>query len=182
MNYWLLLIPFISAFIGWLGSWIAGKMLVQKIIPGRQQQLAMEIGKAASAGFSFAGIEKKINDPENIKKIMPVVEAHIDDFLRQKLKTKMPMIGMLIGDKTINSLKEIFLKEIEEMFPLILKQFAGDLKKELDIQTLISAKINSVTPSQLQKSFSPVLNYFGLAGAITGFIVGLVNIGIILSF
>lgn len=180
MNYWLILIPFISALIGWLGSWVAGKMLVEKIIPRRQQQLATEIGIAASAGFSFADIEKKISDPENIKRVMPVVETHIDDFLRHKLKAKMPMIGMLIGDKTINSLKEIFLKEIEEMFPPLMQQFAGNLKNEFDIQTLVTTKINSITPGQFQKALSPVLGYYRHTGAITGFIIGVINAGLFL--
>ncbi len=160
MNYWLLLIPVIAAIVGWAGSWISGKVLVQKIVPSRQSQLAAAIGTSVSAAFSMADIERKINDPENIKKVMPVVEVHIDDFLRNKLKAKMPMIGMLIGDKTINSLKEVFLKEIEEMFPQVMTKFTGNLKNEFDIGTLVTAKINSVSPAQVQKIFSPVLRYF----------------------
>jgi uncharacterized membrane protein YheB (UPF0754 family) len=182
MNYWLFVIPVLSALLGWIGSWISGNILVRKIFPARRHDLAVAIGKAASEAFSVTDIEKKINDPENIKKIMPIVESHVDDFLRNKLKEKMPMIGMLIGDKTINSLKEVFLKEIEEMFPQVMNKFTGNLKNEFDIQTLVITRINSISPDQLQKMMSPVLRYFGLTGALVGLVIGLVNTVLLLLF
>ena len=180
MNYLLLLIPVISALLGWLGSWMAGKIFLHQIIPGRRQQLAEKIGKAVSAEFSFEDLEKKIVDPDNIKKIMPLVEVHIDDFLRNKLKEKMPMISMFIGNKTIDSLKEVFLKEIEDLFPQVLKQFSGNLQSELDIEAMVTKKITSVRTEELEKIFSPALSYFRFAAAITGLIIGLVNAAIFL--
>ena len=182
MNYWLFLIPLISALLGWICSWISGNILVHKIFPARREALALAIGKAASESFSVSDIEKKISDPENIKKVMPVVEAHVDDFLRHKLKEKMPMIGMLIGDKTINSLKEVFLKEIEDMFPQVMNKFTGNLKNEFDIQTLVTARVNAITPAQLQKMISPVLQYICLSGALIGLIIGLVNVLLVSIF
>ena len=180
MNYWLLIIPVVSAFIGWIGSWIAGKILIHKIIPNRQEHLAQKIGKAISAEFSFVDIEKKITDPETTKKIMPLVEAHVDDFLRNKLKEKMPVIGMFIGDKTINTLKEVFLNEIEDLFPQVLKQFAGNLQSEFNIETIVTNKITAVSTKQIEKALSPSLNYFRLIGAITGFVIGIINIAFFL--
>src|SRR6476646_1651503 len=126
MNYWQLIIPVFSVIIGWLSAWIACKIFLYRIIPHNRQSLAEKAGKAASAAFPFADLEQRILDPDSIKKIMPLVEEHVDDFLRNKLKEKMPVIGMFIGNKTIDSLKEVFLKEIEELFPQVLKQFAGN--------------------------------------------------------
>ena len=94
----------------------------------------------------------------------------------------MPMIGMLIGDKTINSLKEVFLKEIEDMFPQVMDKFTGNLKNEFDIQTLVTARVNSISPAQLQEMISPVLRYFCFTGALIGFITGLVNTVLLLLF
>ena len=180
MNYWFLLIPVLSALTGFIGSWIAGKILFQKIIPKRQQYLAEKIGKTVSTEFSIADLKKKISDPENVKKVMPLVEEHVDDFLRNKLKAKMPVIGMLIGDKTINSLKEVFLQEIEDLFPQVLKQFAGNLQSELDIETMIAQKITAIPSGKLRRAFSPALRYFQFAGTITGFIIGAINVFIFL--
>src|SRR5512138_408437 len=99
MNYWLILIPIISAFIGWFTNWVAIKMLfhprepkkilgltIQGIFPKRQTILAANLGKLVSDEFlSFADIEKKISDPTNLKKIMPMIDTHVEDFLRRKL-------------------------------------------------------------------------------------------------
>jgi hypothetical protein len=176
MNYWLLIIPAISGIIGGLGAWIAGKVFLYRIIPLNQQSLAEKAGKAASAAFSFTDLEKKIIDPDNIKKIMPVVEKHIDDFLRNKLKEKMPVIGMFIGNKTIDSLKEVFLKEIEDLFPHVLKQFSANLQSELNIETMIAGKITNVSAIQWEETLSPALRYFQIMGAITGFLTGVINL------
>jgi uncharacterized membrane protein YheB (UPF0754 family) len=176
MNYWLLLIPVLSALVGLIGSRVAWRILLQKIIPRSQQDLAKKIAKAISNEFSFTDIEQKISDPENVKKIMPLVEKHIDDFLRNKLKAKMPVIGMFIGDKTITSLKEVFLQEIEDLFPQVLKQFSGNLQNELDIETKIAQKIATIPPGRLEEMFSPALRYFQFTGAIAGFIIGLINV------
>jgi len=176
MNYWLLLIPFGSTLLAWIGMWIAGRLLVYRVIPSRREELARSIGKAVSDAFSFADIEKKISDPNNIKSVMPVVEEHVDDFLRNKLKAKMPVVGMFIGDKTVNSLKEVFLKEIEELFPQVLTRFAGNLQKDFDIETMAARKIATVSASQIEKALSPLLRYFCLAGAISGLIIGCINL------
>jgi uncharacterized membrane protein YheB (UPF0754 family) len=176
MNYWLLLIPVLSAILGWLGAWIAGQIFLYKIIPARQHAVAEKIGKSVSAAFSFADLEKKIIDPNNIRKVMPVVEEHIDDFLRNKLKEKMPVIGMFIGNKTIDSLKEVFLKEIEDLFPQVLQQFTANMQSELNIEGMVINKITNVSVVQLEKTLSPVLRYFQIAAAITGFIIGAINL------
>jgi hypothetical protein len=54
----------------------------QGIFPKRQKQFAEKLGKLVSAEFlSFTDIEQKISDPDNLKKIMPMIESHVDDFL-----------------------------------------------------------------------------------------------------
>ena len=106
MSVWLLTIPFISAFIGWFTNWIAIKMLFHPkaprrilgitfhgIFPKRQQQFAEKLGKLVSNELlSFSDIEQKITKPENIEKLLPQVEEHIDIFLRTKLSDTFPML------------------------------------------------------------------------------------------
>ena len=176
MNYWLLLLPILSATLGWLATLTASWVFIHKIIPARRQSLATAIGKSASNAFPFSELEKKITDPDNIKKVMPVVEEHVDDFLRNKLKEKMPVIGMFIGNKTIDSLKEVFLKEIEDLFPNVMKQFTGNLQKEVNIERIVADRITNVSAAQMESALLPALRYFQICGALTGFVIGLVNL------
>jgi uncharacterized membrane protein YheB (UPF0754 family) len=193
MNYWIFIIPVISAIIGWLinsaiisllfrprqPKKIAGNKL-QGVIPRYKPMLAIKLGELAAREFTFEGIEKKISDPETVRKVMPLIEDHIDHFLKVKLPKEMPVISMFIGDKTIGSLKKTFLQEIEDMFPMVLSKFAGNLKEEFDPQKIIQSKIDGMddqfVESILRKQLSKQFIVFRCIGAVTGFIIGLLQI------
>lgn len=194
MNYWLFLIPVISAFIGWVTNWVAIKMLFHPrqpkkilgvtfhgIFPKRQQQFAEKLGKLVSAEFlSFGDIEQKISNPENLKKVMPMIETHVDDFLRNRLKDEMPVISMFIGDKTIDNLKKLFMQEIEILFPQVMKQYAANLKSELDLEQIVIQKVSKFSSDKLEEVLYQIMSkefrFVEIIGAVIGFIIGLIQI------
>lgn len=194
MNYWLILIPLISAFIGWVTNWVAIKMLFhprepkrilgitfQGIFPKRQKQFAEKLGKLVSDEFlSFSDIEEKISNPENLKKIMPVIENHIDDFLRTRLSNEMPVISMFIGDKTINKLKGAFMSEIETLFPKVMRQYAANLKTELDLEHIVVQKVSAFSSDKLEEVLYQIMSkefrFVEIIGAVIGFLIGVVQI------
>lgn len=194
MNYWLILIPIISAFIGWVTNWIAIKMLFHPrepkkilgitfhgIFPKRQHLFAEKLGKLVSAEFlSFDDIEQKISSPENLKKIMPMIEDHVDDFLRNRLGKEMPVISMFIGDKTISKLKDAFMKEIELLFPPVMKQYAANLKSELDIEQIVIKKVSAFSSDKLEEILYQIMSkefrFVEIIGAVIGFIIGAVQV------
>lgn len=190
MNYWLLTIPVISAFIGWITNRVAIKMLFhpreakkilgitfQGIFPKRQKQFAEKLGKLVSKEFlSFTDIEQKISDPQNLKKVMPMIEKHVDEFLRTRLSDEMPVISMFIGDSTITKLKIAFMKEIETLFPQVMKQFASNLKNELDLEHIIIQKVSAFSSDKLEEILYQIMSkefkFVEIIGAIIGFIIG----------
>jgi uncharacterized membrane protein YheB (UPF0754 family) len=184
MNWWLLIfLPLTSAFIGWGSNWLLVKMLFS-VFSKRQPQLAQTLGPIIAKEFvSFNQLEEKITNPDSIKKIMPVAEVHIDDFLRNKLKEGFPMISM-VGDRTINTLKEIFMKELEAIFPVIMKKYLQNLQQDLNLEQTITHKLAAL---QVQKLKTAVYQHAGrelrqayLLGAAVGFFIGLIQAGIIL--
>jgi uncharacterized membrane protein YheB (UPF0754 family) len=194
MNWMLLLIPVISAFIGWFTNWIAIKMLFhpkepkkilgvtfQGIFPKRQQQFAVKLGKLVSNELlSFAEIEQKISDPENVTKLLPVLEQHIDTFLREKLTTEIPMIGMLIGDKTIAQVKGVFIKELEELFPILMQQYMATLENELDLEKIVVQKVGQFSSNKLEEILNQIMatefRFVEIIGGVLGFIIGLLQV------
>ncbi|HPG11264.1 MAG TPA: DUF445 family protein [Chitinophagaceae bacterium] len=194
MNYWLLLIPVISAFIGWITNRVAIKMLfhprepkrflgitIQGIFPKRQKQFAEKLGRVVSSEFlSFQDIEQKISDPENLKKIMPLIEKHVDDFLRIRLSDEMPVISMFIGDKTIDKLKASFMKEIELLFPVVMKQYAANLQTELDLEHIVIQKVSNFSSDKLEEILYQIMSkefrFVELIGAFIGFIIGVLQV------
>jgi uncharacterized membrane protein YheB (UPF0754 family) len=194
MTYGLILIPIISAFIGWFTNWIAIKMLfhprepkkvlwftIHGIFPKRQQQFAEKLGKLVSEELlSFKDIEEKITHPDNISKVMPQIEAHIDTFLRVKLPQQMPVISMFIGDKTINELKSVFLTELETLFPIIMKNYMYNIENQLDLEKIVIKKVSGFSSDKLEKILQSIMSkefrFVEIIGGVLGFIIGLLQI------
>jgi uncharacterized membrane protein YheB (UPF0754 family) len=194
MNPWLYTIPFISAFIHWLTIWMALKLLfhphepkkfmgmtLQGIFPKRQKQIAESLGKIVGQELlSFGEIEKTITNPENVQKILPLAEQHIEDFLRHKLKESMPVISMFIGDKTIVQLKTVFMKELEELFPQIMKSYVANIKNDLDLERIVTEKIVNFSSERLEEMLNRILTkefrFVEVIGAALGFFIGLLQI------
>ena len=200
MTWQLLLIPVTTAFSCWLVIQILFTVLfrphkprsilglrVQGILPKKQSVIAAKAGKiVAEEFFSLTTIEEKISEPATLQKIMPLIEEHIDDFLRNKLKKEMPFIGMLIGDKTIGSLKKVFMTELETLFPNIMRSYASNLIADLDIEQLVTKKIAAASIQQVEKSFkenfSRELLLVQLASTSIGLIIGLIVLVVIVYF
>lgn len=198
MNYWLLLIPVISAFIGWVTNWVAIKMLFhpkqpvkvlgitfQGIFPKRQDQFAVKLGKLVSEQLlSFNDIESKLTNPANLQKMMPMVEQKIDDFLRVRLADTMPMISMFIGDKTIEKLKTAITNELESLFPALIKNYTSSLRQELDLEQIVTEKVKNFSSDQLEDILYQVMarefKFVEIIGGVLGFLIGLVQVAITL--
>ncbi len=198
LSWWFYTIPFISAFIHWLTIWMALKLLfhprqpkrilgftLQGVFPKRQRQIAESLGRIVGQELlSFGDIEKAITDPENVQRILPLVEEHIDHFLRNKLKETMPMIAMFIGDKTIAQLKAVFMQELEALFPVIMKNYVTHLREDLDLEKMVVDKIAGFSNDRLETMLNEFLTkefrFVEVIGAALGFLIGLLQIGMTL--
>ncbi|HLY72246.1 MAG TPA: DUF445 family protein [Puia sp.] len=194
MNPWLYSIPIISAFIHWLTIWMALKLLfhprqpkrilfftLQGIFPKRQKQIAESLGRIVGQELlSFSDIEETITHPENVQKILPAAEKHIDHFLRVRLKENMPVISMFIGEKTINQFKEVFMQELAELFPVIIKNYINNLKHDLDLERIVVEKVAAFSSEKLEKMLNQILTkefrFVEVIGAALGFIIGVFQI------
>jgi uncharacterized membrane protein YheB (UPF0754 family) len=193
MNWWLVTIPFISAFIGWITNWVAIKMLFHPrepkkilgvtfhgIFPKRQRSFAEKLGQLVSKELlSFTEIESKITSPENLEKIMPFVEQHIDLFLKEKLGEQMPMIKMFVGEKTLDQMKEIFMAELKELFPLLMKNYMNNLQNELDLEKIVVEKVAAFSSHKLEAILQQIMTkefkFIEIIGAVLGFIIGFIQ-------
>jgi uncharacterized membrane protein YheB (UPF0754 family) len=194
MNFFLILIPFISAFIGWFTNWIAIKMLFHPkepkkilgitfhgIFPKRQVQFAEKLGIMVSKELiSFAEIEEKITDPKNIEKMMPIVEAKIDEFLRTRLSDAFPIISMFIGENTINQLKTVFMKELETLFPNMIKSYMKSLESTLDLEKIVTQNVSGFSSDKMENILNQIMSkefrFVEIIGGVLGFIIGLFQV------
>ena len=184
----------LSAFTGWITTWIAIKLLfhprkpvnvlglkIQGIFPKNQLLIAQKLGQVVSKEFiSFAEIEAKVTDPENLKKLRPEIEGHIDAFLRDKLKETFPMLSMFMGDKTINQLKDAFLLELENLFPVLMKSYMTKLEQDLDLEKIVTEKVAGFSLGKLEDILNQItkkeFKFLELVGGIFGFLIGLLQV------
>jgi len=188
------LIPFISAFIGWFTNWIAIKMLfhprqpmnlgfmtLQGIFPKRQRQFAEKLGKlVADELLSFDDIREKLTDPEKIKNIIPLVEGHLEHFLRVKLPDAMPVLSMFIGDSTIKQIKDVLVKELDTLFPMMIAQYLDNVKDELDLEKIVTDKVAAFSSDKLEQILQGIMSrefrFVEIIGGVLGFLIGLLQL------
>jgi len=184
----------ISAFIGWFTNWIAIKMLFHPkepkkilgitfhgIFPKRQQQFAQKLGKLVSEELlSFKVIEEKIISPDNLSKMMPLVEEKIDLFLREKLSSVFPMISMFIGQNTINQLKVVFMKELETMFPEIIGSYMKNIESQLDLEKMVTEKVSGFSSDKMEIILNQIMSkefrFVEIIGGVLGLIIGILQV------
>lgn len=128
-------------------------------------------------------IKENIISQENLEKIMPEMEKHIDEFLTVKLPQDIPMLSMFIGEKTIHQIKEVFMKELRVLFPKILSTYLDKMLKPGNIQKLLKEKISNSSVSTIITGFKKknassftkikiLASVFGLiAGSLLSFVI-----------
>ncbi len=190
----------LSAFTGWITTWIAIKMLfhprnpikflgltIQGIFPKNQRLIAEKLGQVVGKELlSFDEIEQKVTNPENLQKLKPVIEEHIDNFLTHKLKDVFPMLSMFIGEKTIAQLKDAFLGELETLFPLLMKNYMGQLEKDLDLEKIVTEKVAAFSSEKLEDILSQItkkeFKFLEIIGGVFGLLIGLIEVLVSIFF
>jgi len=184
----------LSTFTGWVTTWIAIKMLfhprkpikifgltIQGIFPKNQRLIAEKLGQVVGKELlSFDEIEQKVTDPENLQKLKPEIEAHIDNFLSNKLKEVFPMLSMFIGEKTITQLKAAFLLELENLFPVLMKGYMAKLQHDLDLEKIVTEKVANFSSEKLEDILNQItkreFKFLELVGGFFGFLIGIIEV------
>ena len=72
------------------------------------------------------------------------------------------------------------MEEIRVLLPEVISQFAGNLKKQLDPEQMITQKVAGFPPDKLEKllnqHLSGELRLAKLFGALIGFIIGVIQL------
>jgi len=184
----------LTAFTGWVTTWLAIKMLfhprypikifgmkIQGVFPKNQQMIAEKLGQVVSKELlSFEEIESKITNPDNLQKLRPDIEAHIDHFLRNKLKEVFPMLSMMLGEKTILQLKGAFLEELESLFPILMKSYMNKLQHDLDLEKIITEKVANFSSEKLEDILKQItqkeFKFLEIISTLFGLIIGLAQV------
>jgi len=173
----IVLLPLLVACFGWLISWGFIKIIFfphQSIrVAGRQWQ-SLFSNKAGQ--ISISQILPQLAQGDSFQKLLPFIDAKLDEFFKERLVQKMPIISMFIGDKTIAQLKEVFLEELAQIFPSLLSEFTQSTANAflLNIETKWSKKIEQYLLKATQKLRTAAFFFGFIWGLILQFILSIV--------
>jgi uncharacterized membrane protein YheB (UPF0754 family) len=188
--------PFIAAFTGWFTTWIAIFMLfhpreprrffgitIQGVFPKRQKVFAAKLGAVvANELLHFNDIMQHIKDPSQLANLKPVIETHVETFLQVKLKEKLPVISMFVGEGTLQKIKEGLMEEIDLLLPEIIGKYADNLSERVDIERMVTEKVSNFSSDKLEEILATVMSkefrFVELIGGVLGFVIGLIQMGL----
>lgn len=123
----------------------------------------------------LAEIRKNITSESSFSTLAGLAEEQVDEFLRIRLVKELPYIGMLIGEKTIDSLKKVFMKELEVLFPTVMNQYLDSIQTDNVSKPFAENYIDGISDKSINEIFKPVARMIITGSVLLGVIIGLLQ-------
>ena len=194
----LLLLPLIAALIGWLTNYLAVKMLfhpklpikifgisIQGVFPKRQKQLAEKLGTlVAEELFSVKDVAQKLKELATSSESMELVGKRIEKTIREKLVKSFPMLAMFLTDEMVEKVTNLFKSELQDFLGESAKDLGRKLEENLDVKELVRVKVEAFSSNKLEEILVAIMSkefrFIEIIGALLGFFIGCVQVGLIL--
>lgn len=190
-------IPLIAALIGWITNYIAVKMIfrpkkafnflgikIQGLVPKRQTELASSMGEMIQRDLiSHSDVNQVLQGEEIRTEVYQFIDTQIDSMLSDFL-AKNPMLTMFIQGEMLENIKSSLSAHMTSAVPKLLNSVVGKVESNLDFKKIVEDKINSFDLTKLEdivyRISSTELKTIEYLGAVLGFIVGLLQVAIML--
>jgi len=190
-------LPVIAALIGWFTNYIAVKMIFRPrrelrfagirvigLIPKRKHDLAVKIAET---------IEKELISHKDIIAILQsedfhlhagdVIRKKVDGFIAEKL-SKNALIAMFVTPDMSAKFSDMIMEELQKEMPGLIDSLFTAVEEKIDFRKIIQAKIDEFDISRLESIIYAIasreLRAIEILGGVLGFIVGLVQLAIVL--
>lgn len=193
----LISLPIVSALIGWATNKLAIYMLFhprkqksfcgikwQGLIPRRQNDIAEKTATIIEREFlSQHIIRQKVEAIDLRPHIETLARKLVHDRLGEKLR-KIPLLGNFITERNLNQLEEMAVEEFSRGAKPMVAHLADDLERRLQVKELIKDRISALDLDQLERVVNEVaakeFRGIELLGGLVGFLIGLVQVIILL--
>lgn len=191
----LVLMPLVGALIGWFTNWIAVKLIfrpylpvnilgykLQGVVPKRRRELARSIGEV---------IEKELLSADDLLGFMKSGEilCGIEETLSQALKVRvLDRLPAFIPLSIKNAISDTIGDQMHRHLPSLIAELADKygerFKEQFNIAEMVEEKVNSFPLDRLERIIVSVssreLKHIEVLGGVLGFIIGLIQAGIML--
>lgn len=193
--YNVITMPLISAFVGWITTYLAILMIfrpreprkflgmtIQGIVPKKRHVIAMSIGRSVERNMiSFEDFEDLIQKVDLEKEIGKIIDRYIDEKFAPA--TDKSFIGRsynsaLSGVKART--KAYLTEEISKNSSKVIQSFIERLDSEMDIQEIVSKKIDGFDVETLENvvlGFTKAeFKFLEIMGGVLGFFIGVIQV------
>lgn len=193
----LLAVPLISAMIGYLTNVVAIKMLfhprepigifgleIQGLLPRRQEAIANKIGEVVERELlSVDDLVDQFSNPEMQDKIVKLVAEKVRTRLEEAMPRLVPQnLARILGDLV----EGILVRESRNLVPQVTESAGRHLTEEIRVSEIVRNRILSFEVMQLEGLVREVasreLRMIEVMGGILGFLIGLIQVAIIVLF
>lgn len=190
-----ILLPLLGALIGYITNVVAIKMLfwprrpvnlllfkLHGLLPKRKAELANSLGKLVEGQLlSVDDLFDKINTPE----VRQIISQQIIMAVKDRLEEIIPrIVPAKITQIILDSLGKLIRQEAEHMIRQIINSGQEYLTKEVQVSRIVEDKVNAFDLYQLEAMIrevsSPEIRAIEILGGVLGFIIGIIQDGILL--
>ncbi|MGE5421735.1 MAG: DUF445 domain-containing protein [Ignavibacteriales bacterium] len=193
----LIAIPLISAFIGYLTNVLAIAMLfrprkpvnilgyqLQGLIPKRQGEMAGKIGEIVERELlSVEELIDHVNTPEMQNKMVDIISERV----RARLQEAMPKIVPANLVRTLGDvLESVLRREARGLMEQVIESGRAELERKVKVRDIVEDKILAFELAQMETLVKEVaakeLHTIEILGGVLGFIIGLIQVAIVILF
>jgi len=189
----ILLIPLVSALVGWGTNILAVRMLfhprekvslglfsLQGVIPRRKAVLAHDIAQAVQEEFlAEDAIREALASPEMAESMVSVFEKHMDSFFLNTLG-KNPVLATMLESDAARGMKERHKAMLRRELPGMIEKVVKPVSADISFQKQIEQKILDYDLDEMEDLTQQVvgreLKEIERLGAVIGFVVGLFQV------
>ena len=189
-------IPIISALIGWVTNYLAVKMIFRPrkeirilgipiigLIPKRRTDLARKIGETVEKELiSHKDIQNIVGSAEFRTEALQTIRTKIDEFFTSTLAAN-PLLALVVSSDMQNRVKDRLIEELERGMPNLIEGLMQKIETRMDFKEIVREKVEGFELNRLEEIVYAIaareLKAIELFGGVLGFVVGLVQVGIL---
>ena len=191
------LFPLVGALIGWCTNWLAVKMIfrprtprrilgikIQGLLPKRRSDLAVNVAATVERDLiSVEQIQEVVRGLIGGEKVRPLLHARVDKLIDEQIGGLNPMVKAFISTDLLDKVKSRIEEEILDFVETLSGELHDDLAKHIDIHEMVRSRIEGFDMDRLEEIVFRIaaseLRHIEILGGVLGFIVGLIEAGLI---
>ena len=195
----IILMPLVGALIGWGTNYVAIKMLfhprrprklidftLQGVIPKHRTDLAQNLGELVETELvSTDDITQVIKRTDLKDEIAQIGDRLVDGKIKSQMAAANPLLAM-VPEEIFDVLKEAIKQGISDDLDVFVGSFVNQIETDVDLKNLVKNRIDSFDLDKIEDMMLSILStefqHIEIIGGIIGFIIGVVQIGLLLSF